>query len=59
MVLAIGSCGPTLVLGVHRINKKSSSLCLKNRFYGPTSQFGPGLKTLYGREKRFPSKEMS
>ena len=25
-------CGPTPVLGVHRINKKSSSLCLKNWF---------------------------
>ena len=27
-----GSCGPTLVLTVHGINKKSSSLSLKNRF---------------------------
>ena len=27
-----GSCGPTLVLTVHGINKKSSSLGLKNRF---------------------------
>ena len=27
-----GLCGPTLVLTVHRINKKSSFLDLKNRF---------------------------
>ena len=27
-----GSCGPTPVLTVHAINKKSSSLELKNRF---------------------------
>ena len=32
MVLATGSCGPTPVLRVHGINKKSGSLCLKNRF---------------------------
>ena len=32
MVLATGSCSPTPVLGVHEINKKSGSLCLKNRF---------------------------
>ena len=35
MVL-IGSCGPTPVLGVHGINKKSGYLGLKNRF---SSQF--------------------
>ena len=27
-----GSCGPTPILAVHGINKKSSSLVLKNRF---------------------------
>ena len=27
-----GLCSPTPVLGVHGINKKSDSLCLKNRF---------------------------
>ena len=27
-----GSCGPTPVLAVHGINKKSGSLGLKNRF---------------------------
>ena len=32
MVL-IGSCGPTLVLGAHGINKKSGSLGLKNDFH--------------------------
>ena len=26
------SCGPTPILGVHRINKKFNSLDLKNRF---------------------------
>ena len=31
-----GSCGPTLILMVHEINKKSGSLGLKNRF---SSQF--------------------
>ena len=31
-VLATGSCGPTPLLGVHGINKKSGSLGLKNRF---------------------------
>ena len=35
MVLT-GSCGPTSVLAVHRINKKSGSLGLKNQF---SSQF--------------------
>ena len=32
MVLATGSCGPTPLLGVHGINKKSGFLCLKNWF---------------------------
>ena len=36
MVLATGSCSPIPVLGVHKINKKSGSLCLKNQF---SSQF--------------------
>ena len=37
MVLT-GSCGPTQVLAVHGINKKSDSLGLKNRFH-PDSLF--------------------
>ena len=31
-VLAVGSCSPIPILGVHEINKKSDSLCLKNQF---------------------------
>ena len=38
-VLATGSCGPTSVLGVHGIDKKSSSLCLKNQFSSLFSVF--------------------
>ena len=59
MVLT-GSSGPTSVLTVHGINKKSGSLGLKNRFssrfpvfipvpgfHGPISRSGPVLKTVF------------
>ena len=50
MVLT-GSCGPTPILVVHRINKKFGSLGLKNWFSFPFSVFtvwppGPVLKTM-------------
>ena len=38
-VLAISSCSSTPILGVHEINKKSCSLCLKNRFLSQFSVF--------------------
>ena len=41
-----GSCGPTPVLAVHRIHKKSSFLGLKTSFHGPTSRSSPVLKTM-------------
>ena len=51
IVLATGSCGPTPILGVHEINKKSGSLCLKKPifilildFQSSTSQSNPSLK---------------
>ena len=32
-VLTTGLCGSAPILGVHRINKKSGSLCLKTDFH--------------------------
>ena len=54
MVLAIGSCGPTPVLGVHEIATYAQFPMLKKPdfnlilgFYGPTSRSGLGLKIVH------------
>ena len=49
MVLT-GSCGPTPVLGVHRINKKSGYLGLKNRFSSRFSVSWSDLSVRSGSE---------
>ena len=53
IVLAISSCGPTPVLGVHEIVTYAPFSMLKKPYFNPvlnfngsTSWFGPGLKTL-------------